>query len=226
MSNTIYDIDFSKYAVQMLPPDKRFTRQVAWVRILLSCLQYLRDLWFGSYRTGSTAPTWVNSAPYAKYALVKYSNKIIYESLINNNSDVPTNTASWRVAQQNFIGLSERILYNGQKLVLEYAMNKWFGTTFRQPNNQSDIYISNNTIAIPSFRVGANEAGSTVVSTQSSSEFVGIDSNFTVASNFTIYCPVAVYNALDTTLINNDKIFRAFVDKYVPAGVTYTITTY
>ena len=226
MPNTIYDIDFNTNAVQMLPPDKRFTRQTAWVRILLSCLQYLRDLWFGSYRTGSTASTWVNTTTYAKYAQVKYSNKIIYESLINGNTDLPTNTASWRVIQPIFIGMSERILYNGQKLVLEYAMNKWFGTTFRQPNSVSDIYISNNSITIPTFRVGTLELGSSVVGTLSSSEFIGTVSSFTVSANFTIHCPVAVYNALDITLINNDKIFRAFVDKYVPAGVTYTIVTY
>jgi hypothetical protein len=120
----------------------------------------------------------------------------------------------------------ERILYNGQKLTLEYAMNKWFGTTFRQPNSTSDIYISNNSITIPTFRVGTLELGSSVVGTLSSSEFIGTVSSFTVSANFTIHCPVAVYNALDITLINNDKIFRAFVDKYVPAGVTYTIITY
>lgn len=361
MPNTIYDIDFDQFAVQQLPPDKRFKRQVAWVRILLSVLQYLRDIWFGSYRTGSTAPTWVNSAPYAKYDLVKYSNKIIYESLIDNNSEVPTNTSAWRVAQLNFIGLSERILYNGQKIVLEWAMNKWFGTTFRQPTymgnycelrwqlqesdtpfmdgniqikvnggivvdvgspstgslfiatgatveviaptfiawsgvtdpyiqlavfdqsgelfndtkgdqtepfltytftaaafglyqahvrtNQegvvpsstgfdplnvpafplpghSDIYIGNNAIPIPAFRSGLTEDVSTYVGLNSSSEFVGNEADFTVLANFSIYCPQAVYDALDPTLINNDKIFRAFVDKYVPAGVTYTVTPY
>jgi hypothetical protein len=71
MPNTIYDIDYAKFAAQMLPPDKRFTRSVAWVKILLSPLQYLRDLYFGSFRTGSTAPQWVNTSPYNKYDQVK-----------------------------------------------------------------------------------------------------------------------------------------------------------
>lgn len=209
----------------MLPPDKRFTRSVAWVRILLSPLQYLRDLYFGSFRTGSTAPQWVNTSPYAKYAQVKY-NKIIYESLKANNSDVPTTVASWRVVQFNFIGMSERILYTGNKLILEYAMNKWFGTVFRQPPNVSDIYIGTNSVPIPVFRSTSVETGSSVVFTDGSVEYIINQFNFTVQYNFTINCPVAVYNALDPTLVNNENIFRAFVDRYVPAGITYNIQTY
>ena len=226
MPNTIYDIDFSgKVAPNMLPPDKRFTRNVAWVGILLSPLQYLRDLWFGSYRTGSDAPQWVNSAPYAKYDQVKY-NKIVYESLIDDNTDVPTTVASWRVVQTNFIGMFERIYYNGQKLVLEYAMNKWFGTVFRQPPNTSDIYITNNSIPVGVFRSGGVESISSVVYSSTSSEFIVNTYSFAVAFNFTIYCPVAVFNALASTDEQREKIFRAFVDKYVAAGVTYSITTY
>lgn len=226
MPNTIYDIDFSnKVAPNLLPPDKRFGVNVAWAGILLSPLQYLRDLYFGSYRTGSDAPQWVNTAPYSKYEQVKY-NKIIYESLIDNNSDVPTTVATWRVVQINFIGVFERIYYNGQKLVLEYAMNKWFGTVFRQPPNTSDIYITNNTVPVGVFRVGNVESISSKVYANTSSEFVINAYDFNVAFNFTINCPVAVFNALASTDDQREKIFRAFVDKYVPAGVTYNITTY
>ena len=224
---TIYDINFNNAAPSLLPPDKRFSKQVQWVRMLLSPLQYLRDLWFGSYRTGSVAPTWVNSAPYPKYAQVKYAvNNQVYESLINANNAIPTVATSWQVVQTNFIGLSERVLYNGQKVVLEYAMNKWFGTTFRQPNAQSDIYITNASVPIAFFRIGGLESNSSSVSAILSSEFVINAYTFTAVSNFTINCPIAVYNALDATLVNNNKIFRGFVDKYVPAGVTYTIATY
>lgn len=222
---SIYDIDYSKQRVQLLPPDKRYTKTVAWAGILLAPLNYLRNLNFGSYRTGSDAPQWVNTDPYAKYDQVKY-NKIVYESLIDGNTDVPTTVASWKVVQGNFIGLSERIYYNGQKLVLEWAMNKWFGTVFRQPPNVSDIYITNNSVPIAVFRCGGDEDISSVVFSNSSSEVVINSYSFSVAFNFTINVPQAVYDALDVTLVNNEKIFRAFVDRYVPAGVTYTILTY
>lgn len=222
---SIYDIDYSKQRVQLLPPDKRYTKTVAWTGILLAPLNYLRNLNFGSYRTGSDAPQWVNTSPYNKYDQVKY-NKIVYESLIDGNTALPTTVGSWKVVQQNFIGLSERIYYNGQKLVLEWAMNKWFGTVFRQPPNVSDIYISNNSVPIAVFRCGGVEDISSVVYSNSSSEVVINSYSFSVAFNFTIYVPQAVYDALDPTLVNNEKIFRAFVDRYVPAGVTYTIQPY
>jgi hypothetical protein len=221
---TIYDIDFSKFTPEMLPPDKRNNRFTLWVTIILSPLQYLRDLFFGSYRTGSEAPAYA-AGTYAKYAQVKY-NKSVYESLKAGNTDAPTVTASWKLVQQNFIGLSERIYYTGQKLTLEYAMNKWFGTTFRQPNLQSDIYITNNALAISVFRIAADEDSSSVVFNETSSELVINDYNFAVAYNFTVNCPVAVYNALSAVAGNREKIFRAFVDKYVPAGITYNIVTY
>lgn len=221
---SIYDINFNTLATETLPPDKRFTRMVAFVRILLSPLQYLNNLWFVGYRTGTTAPAYT-SGTYAKYAQVKY-NKIVYESLVAGNTALPTDTTKWKVVQQNFIGLFERITYNGQKLVLEYALNKWFGTTFRQPPSVSDIYVSTNSIGIPVFRIGGTESISSSVSNASSSEFVINNYTIAVQYNFTIYVPVAVYNALDSTMLNNEAIFRSFANKYIPAGLTYNITTY
>jgi hypothetical protein len=111
-------------------------------------------------------------------------------------------------------------------LVLTYALNKWFGTSFFQPPVQSDIYITNDAIATPAFLVGQNESNSSKISTTGSTEFIGTTVTYSAQVNFTIHVPVAVYNALDTTGINNDKIFRNFVDQYVPAGILYAIQTY
>lgn len=221
---SIYDINYNTLATQTLPPDKRFTRMVAFLRILLSPLQYLNNLWFVGYRTGTLAPAYA-SGTYAKYAQVKY-NKIVYESLISGNTAIPTDTTKWKVVQTNFIGLFERITYNGQKLVLEYALNKWFGTTFRQPPSVSDIYISTNSIGTPFFRSSGVEAISSSVRNDGSSEFVINSYTVAIQYNFTIFVPVAVYNALDPAMVNNEAIFRAFANKYIPAGLTYNITTY
>lgn len=222
---SVYDVDYNKVSIQLLPPDKRFKVMAAWVQVLLKSMQWVHDLWINDFRTGSSASLWVNSTVYKKYDRVLYKGSV-YESLIANNTDNPLTVTSWMLVQVNFIGIAESILYNGNVLVLTYAMNKWFGTVFRQPNNQSDIYITNNALTIPVFRVATIEVNSSKVYTNTSSEYVVNASNFTVPANFTIHCPVAVYNALDTTLVNNDKIFRNFVNKYVPAGITYTIVTY
>ncbi|MDQ2718232.1 MAG: hypothetical protein M3Z26_00520 [Bacteroidota bacterium] len=219
-----YDIDFYDFGIQMLPPDKRKNNSVGFLSALIRPLQWLNDLWFDEYNIGSSDSAFSSASPYSKYDRVIY-NKSVYESLIDNNSDIPT-TYNWFIVQKNFIGLSERMLYNGQCLVLTYALNKWFGTTFNQPPVQSDIYIINSTIATPAFLVGEIESNSSKISTIESTEFVETVVTYSAQINFTIHVPVAVYNALDTTGINNDKIFRNFVDQYVPAGLFYAISTY
>lgn len=221
----LYDIDFVKFSTNMLPPDKRYSRAIAWLKIITYPLQYLNNLWFRDYRTGSEANYWSALATYNKYDQVIY-NKIVYESLVGSNTSNPTTVANWKVVQQNFIGIFERITYNGQKLVLEYALNKWFGTTFRQPPSVSDIYVTNNSIGIPVFRSANKEPDSSSVANNNSSEFVINAYTIALQYNFDINVPVAVYDALDPSMINNEAIFRAFADKYIPSGLTYTIVTY
>lgn len=222
---SIYDIDFSKFIPRMLPPDKRFTGTLAWLNCLLSPVQWVRDLWLGEYRTGTTATAY-SAGTYNRYDRVLY-NKVVYESLIDNNTDLPTVAGSWFVVQKNFIGMFERIYYNGLTITLTWAMNKWFDTTFRQPPLISDIYINNNEVPLGLFIVGITEDESSKVFLDTSSEFVcNEDYANTIVSNFAINVPVAVYNALDLSGLNNEKIFRNFVDKYVPAGITYEIITY
>lgn len=223
---SIYSIDFAKRVVQLLPPDKRFTKHIAWVKALMKPLQWFRDLWFGEYLTGSTAGQWNSGVTYAKYARVRYS-KSIYESLVDGNvNNLPTDTAYWMQVQENFIGLQERILYNSQKLVLEFALNKWFDTTFRQPPAQPDIYITRNAIGVDVFRVGGVESNSSISFGNVSSEYVVNQYSFAAQPNFTINIPVAVFNALDPTGQNNENIVRDFVNRYVAAGLLYTIQTY
>lgn len=222
---SLYDFDIQASAQQVLPPDKRTKNNLLFLKILIKPVQYLRELFLGSYVSGATAATWSNATTYAKYDQVIY-NKQLFKSLKNSNTDNPLVQSSWVMIQNNFIGVSERVYYSGQKLVLEYALNKWFGTTFRQPPSVSDIYIVRNSIGINAFIVGGSDQNSSIVYSDSSSEFVVNTFTLVPPSNFTIYCPSAVYAALDVSSLNNEKIFRSFVDRYIPAGVTYSIQTY
>jgi len=115
----------------------------------------------------------------------------------------------------------------GEKLNLEFALNTWFDTVFRQPPAVSDIYLVTNAIAVsPVFRVGASELESTSVYSNISTELVINDYTFTDEYNLSIMVPVAVYNALGSTNDIRDSIIRNFADKYVNAGITYDIITY
>lgn len=220
---TIYDIDYSKAALQLLPADKRVSGMWAWVKALFAPLQYLHDLLFQSYKIGSTATAYA-SGTYAKGDRVIYQHAV-YESLIGSNTTLPI-SASWTKVQDNYIGVDERLQYNCQKLVFEYALNKWFATAFRQPPLQSDIYISIPAKTIPVFRSTSGDDTSSSTFSNNSSEYV-IDSYSVVPRfNMTINIPVAIYNALDAVSANREPIVRAFADKYVAAGITYNIQTY
>jgi len=215
----IYDVNINPITIELLPPDKRTVTTNPLLQALLNPLQWARDLFFGSYYGGSTAPLYAPGT-YNYLNQVIY-NKKVYSSLINGNTDLPT-TSNWQLVQNNFIGLKERILYNGQRLVLEYALNKEYDTTFRQPNNISDIYISTNAYIAPIFIIGLTEDKSSTISTKGSSEYVGISDAVAARIDFTIHIPIATYTAQG----GNDNIFRNFIDQYVPVGITYIISTY
>lgn len=221
----INDVDFSKVGPRLLPPDKRFPNIRAWLSALLKPLQWLRDLFLGEYFSGSTAQEWLDTTTYAKYDRVIYT-IYVYESLVNGNTAVPTDSSKWQIVQQTFIGLNERLSYNTQVLLLTKALNKEYKTVFRQPNDQSDIYIVGHSKPPSVFVIGGSEANSSSIARRTSSEYIVNAYFFGDFVNMSIHVPVAVYNALDPLPINCDKIIRSFVDKYIAAGITYEIITY
>lgn len=222
---SIYDVDFNQIVVQAAPPDKRYPFSVAWYKALVKPIQWLRDLWMGSYRTGSTATAWISGVTYNKYDRVQYKQKV-YESLIDANTDAPTVQTSWMVVQENFIGVFERVLYTGNKLIFEYAINKYFGSTFRQPPNVSDIYTTVTAKPYSVFIVGGIEGISSVVFSNNSSQFVINQYVFSPFANMTIHVPVALFNSLDPDPLNCERIIRNYADQYIIAGIIYNVVTY
>jgi hypothetical protein len=223
---SIYDINYTNVGNQLLPPDKRGTYMRSWVAALFKPLQYLRDLWLGDYRAGSTAAPFLISTTYNSGDRVLYKASV-YESIVDGNlGHTPPNDAYWVRVQDNFIGVFERVLYNGNVLILTYALNKYFGTVFRQPPNVSDIYLQANAKPAKPFIVGWTEAQSSTVYANNSTEVVINAYTFSDYFNLTIWIPLAVYNALDTVAANREKIVRNFADRYIVAGIIYQVQTY
>jgi hypothetical protein len=146
----------------------------------------------------------------------------------------------WIQVQPNFIGANERASYSCQKTIYEYALNKWFNTTFRQPGSSpSDIYISNNNLVPGQFffapstpaRQGSFFEQATDLS---GGTFFSQGSSSTPQYDFSINIPVAAYNALDDEMAvaagsnttDRDAIVSAFANLLNPAGATYNIITY
>jgi len=221
---SIYDITYSNRVVEMLPPDKRYSKTVAWFKAIVKQFQYLHTDVFVDFRTGSDYPVY-STGSYNKFDRVIYGQSV-YESLVNSNTAVPTDTSKWRVYELHFLGVEDRLKYNGQSLVLNYALNDRFGTNYRQPPLQSDIYFTTNTPVVDVFLIGGDEANSSLVYLDSSSEFIVNSYIFVSFNNFVIRIPVAVYTGLSTDALAREKIVRGFVDQILPAGITYTIQTY
>ena len=218
---TIYDIDFNQQSIDLLPPDKRDPQPLALVKSLLTPVQWCRDLVLGTFKTGSSAPAY-SAGTYNKYDKVKY-NKSIYEALVTT-ANIPTVTTDWMLIQPNFIGVDERIKYNGQKIILEWALNVEFDGVFRQPATglNSDIYISNIAPVLAGFRIGLDESGTSVssIGQTTSSDSIGGRYPFIQVNNFQINIPAALY------ALTNDPAIRNFVDKYIPISLNYLIVSY
>ena len=213
----IYDLSINPVAIEQLPPDKRYPNNVSFLTALLAPLQWAHDLLFNSYYKGSTAPNYATGV-YNYLDQVIY-NKQVYLSLIPANTDVPT-TSNWELIQNNFIGVQERLLYNGQRLVLEYALNKEFGTTFAQPPGRSAIYITNVAPTISGFLVGITEPNCSSVGLDTASDWIGPTLPFVYLNNFQINIPAAALALTNVQAITN------FVNQYIPASLTFIIQSY
>ena len=211
----LYDIDFNGKVSELSPPDKRGAKGLAWLRSLVAPIVYLWQKYLVDSKTGSSYPEWT-AGTYAKGDKVVYK-KLIYESLIDGNTDTPP-SSNWSLYLNWFIGSDTRVRFNGQKLVLEYALNTYYNTTFRQPTLVSDIYIDTLPYQLNGFLVGQT-IGSTVGQTTSSG-FVNPPTPFLHTYNFQINIPTAVY------ALTNESEVRNFVDGLIPISLNYSIVTY
>lgn len=220
---SIFNVNIFQKVSEVTPPDKRSSRFMKWLYALNTPVDADQSK-LNMYRLGADYPNWA-AGTYNQYDRVIYGEGV-YESLVNGNTSVPTDTRYWRLYLSYFIGAEERIYYNHQKLTLEWALNRRFQTTFRQPPLIPDIYITRNLRPVYPFIVGAIEEESSVVYDDVSSEFIIDSYTFATFYNFTIWFPVAVYNALSVDPAARDRIIGNFVDRYNTAGLLYNIQTY
>lgn len=226
---SIYNLSYDQKAVELLPPDKRAPKQLAWVKAMFGQLKYLRDAIFTYYKSGITIYNDQYVVPYdpgawpGGYSIdfpVKYG-EAIYVSLKNNNTSAPT-SADWELIQSSFIGVDDRVKFNANKLVLEYALNLRFEGVFRQPPGYSDLYIVKNSLPVLPFIVGADEGNSSVVLNGQTDSIIN-DYSFGTFYNFTIMVKGSVISPLGP---NYQIQIRNFVDQYNTIGLSYDIQLY
>jgi hypothetical protein len=215
---SIYDLDTIVFTNNNLPPDKRMQNISLLAYSLLSALQYNIDN-YETYRTGDVYSYWDRLASYSIGDVVTFQGKN-YMSIQNSNvGRLPVDTIWWVLVNGSSIAADERIRYQPNRLIFEYALNRWFGTAFRQPPLQSDIYIEDTSFYNPSFIVGGIESNSSITYLDRSTGYVFNDYFVQLPYSFSVNIPTAAYADLG----GGDAVLYEFINKITAAGKTATI---
>jgi hypothetical protein len=221
----MYQIDYKIAIESLLVPDKRTKKTVSFNKALVSEVSNNHELLFNTYKEYSAVPVWA-SGHYDRNELVKYG-KSIFQSIEDGNTTEPTYSEKWRIVSDNFLGSDFRLKIRGEKLNLEYALNIWFDSVFKQPPLVSDIFLTTNPVTpITVFRVGDESFNSSAVYLDKSVEFVINSYSFDEQYNLVVNVPIAKFNSLGDSDSIRTSVIKNFIEKYINAGLTYKIITY
>jgi hypothetical protein len=220
----IYDIDVDFVSANLIPPQLRKPKMLAWLQTLGVELRIV-DLLFNMFRISSeTSWNAFNGA-----TTYNFNNRVLYTDnsiymYINTTStsgNLPSDTNYWVLVQSNFIGVDKRIGANAQKIIFEFTLNRWFRTP--------GIYITNTTTFTTPFVMGTSGALSSSMPINSTFQLQYLGNSYTYTSSlsdYTIFVPVAFFTTLGTSTVNRENAIRNFADLYNLAGMTYTVQTY
>lgn len=218
----IYNI--YRYARNLIPGRKRGKNHIAFIYALMDALAYLKTVVYDIYVTGSSDPV------YTAGTYTQGTRKIyrlgVYEVIVESTSAAPNNTSAWRKLQDYRVGAFARRNYSGNKLSLEFALNSIFGTAWGGLPYYGYIYITTNADTVGSFIIGEEEDESSTVEEFDSSEAIYEDAYEADRINFIIHFPVIEYTALGPNPESRETTVRNVVDKFIYAGIKYSITTY
>ncbi len=232
---SIYSYDNKIVAEQIAPPTLRQSKFLAWLYVITKPVQSLWDLVFNGYKDGGTYDHDMDDTyfipPIGYIFTVGYTikyNKSIYICIRTSIYTGVVNLADFDKLQDNFLGVTERIKYNSQKILFEYAMNKWFSVP--NINIPYPIFITNNFIQSQTvFLLGGSSETSSLMPNSSinSVDYMGnMPTYITGTFDFTINVPLDLFDTLGTTTTNKENTIRQFADKYNLAGITYNVITY
>lgn len=238
----IYDITYSAVISNLLPPQYRTSKMLAWLNVLIYPLQWLRDKLFGIYIDSKDfsynlenywdgqLPITINSA---ETAIRFYDNSVwislvdnIYMSTNTNNplkgQTISGTTEIWYKLQDDCIGFNERKTFNNQKIKFEYLLNRYFPNITGETNL---IYIYNINTSFKMFEIGENEDFTSYIAfnEDESSSFISETDDENEVYNFIIYVPTTISTLLGAEWSNK---IRTIADKYNFIGLIYDIQSY
>jgi hypothetical protein len=127
----LFELNPFRKTEELTPSELRQPRMTAWLRVLMRPTKYITDLFLTDYCKGANYPYYDNSTTYIKNDRVIWSNYCVYELKVATSTGVdPTgealSTTNWRKVLNDFLGVDEKVRYNGQLIVFEYALNRRF----------------------------------------------------------------------------------------------------
>ena len=230
-------IDINDQSLNALPSAQRLPKWVILARALNHPDDRLNKI-FEFYVNGSTdSGYWSSGTTYSKGDYVRALDGV-YESLADGNTGNALSSKTWWLkVLPAFIGTLERTVYTNRYLGMTWALNRHFGTTFRQPpypspyggsGTYSDIYITTDAIVDESFLMYPTGLQSSGMFPTYSTGWMFDPPTFASASTFkyTVHFPAAVYTALGSSSDIREKTARAIIDRFNTTGISYSITTY
>jgi hypothetical protein len=226
-----YSVDFDITSVELLPIHKREDNIQNLTYSLARPLNDLEQI-FEYLREGSAAGAYNAGTTYVYGDLINYQRRVYFRNEVTTSyvAGIAPNNTTYFVKVLDFqIGLDERIKFANGKLILEYALNRVFGTSFNQPPVLSDIYITRISNLSDSFEVGQTEEESSTVSQFEADADWSIP-EFEPASlvtyDYTVNVPVAVWTALAGTSNERNNIILSVLNKYKLHGFIANVVTY
>lgn len=234
-------VDITTLAIQNLPPNKRLPIWLGIIRSLVSPLRWLMGI-FTQYKEGGVSTYWDSGVSYGIGTRVVY-NYAVYESLVASNiGNIPdVDIDSWLLVNASFIGVNERRLYQGKKLILEYALNQYFKEEldangevgFRQPDDAftptpSSIYVEDDIPDLLTFTMYPDEFQSDAMFPTYSTKYMTPTPVYSGASpyQFIVWIPTSVFASINSDSAIADQVVTNFVNRYAVAGTFFTVQTY
>ena len=213
-----YSINFNTVTKNLLPISKRKTVFFALFDVLFAnTIQLWNTVWANNYLRGTDiSNAWNSGSTYNVNDIVIGTDNQVYQSLIasNTNNNPVSTTGYWWLIETNFIGVYERCSYNAQILKFEYALNKWFRTTFSQPTGVPDIYIINNTTTPNVFIWGG--------ANPSAFYYFNFQCYQPIINNMQIWASATTYSANDIVVGSNGYVYQSIAGSNINHDPTST----
>lgn len=226
---SIYDVNFDQCVQELYPTHKRLDVLLKKMYSIIKPVNEL-NLMFKYFREGGTFAAYNPVTVYTFGQYVQYQRRIYYRNEVTEDYGAgiyPLDSKYWTLILNSFIGSDERVKFGPSKIVLEYALNKIFGTTFNNPPATSEIYIQNLNTTDSLFFVGEIDSVTSTISQSDQDALYLIPQVETVETyDYAIYIPVAVWTALAATPTERDSIVTSVANQYRLVGYTFKIITY